>query len=104
MRRYDYVWEGSGMYRMPCMECGTNFSAKRTDACYCSANCRKKANRRKAQVQEAAQLVTEQLKFLRETRNMRPDLESEVRSAFNVIRWQLYEVTGSPKDAVHPEV
>lgn len=103
MRRYDYVWEGAGMYRMPCMECGQNFSARRTDAMYCGPSCRKKANRRKAQVQEAAQLVVVQLNFLRQTRKMRPDLDSEIRAAFNVIRWQLYEVTGSPKDEVERE-
>lgn len=87
MIRNDYVWEGGGLKRMPCMECGQNFSAQRSDAAYCTPNCRKKASRRKARVKEAAEICMAQIKFLKETRNLRPDLEDDVLATFNDIRW-----------------
>lgn len=95
MHRSDYVWEGGGMMRMPCWECGDNFSARRDDAKYCGPNCRKKANRRKTRVQEAAQIAVEQLKFLQETQRLRPDLAGDVRIALNVIKWQLDVTAGT---------
>ena len=103
MRRTDYVWNSSGNYTMPCWECGQKFTAQRKDACYCSPNCRKKANRRKAQVQEAVQLVVEQLKFLQKTRDLRPDLARDVQAGFNAIKWQLGVTAGTSQLVVQLE-
>lgn len=103
MRRTDYQWEGAGMYRMSCWECGQQFSARRTDACYCGASCRKKANRRKAHIQESAQLACENIKFLLETREKRPDLADDVRKALASIRWVLPVTTGTSQLVVQQE-
>lgn len=88
---------------MRCWECGESFEAQRKDACYCGPNCRKKANRRKAQVQDAIQIVVEQLKFLQKTRDLRPDLARDVQAAFNAIRWQLSVTTGASQLVVQLE-
>lgn len=103
MRRYDYVYKG-GFIEMPCRECGKTFGAQRRDASFCSPACRKKANRRKAKVQEAAQLVVDQLKFLQQTRDLRPDLHSDVRMALNTIKWQLNVTAGTSQNELQPEV
>lgn len=86
MRRHDYVWEGGGLLRMPCLECGQNFSARRCDAKFCSGNCRKAWSRRKAQIGRDLAIAYQSIESIRRVQRERPDLEYECYRAIEQLR------------------
>jgi len=94
MRRNDFVWEGGGLIRMPCLECGENFSAKRCDAKFCSPNCRKSYSRRKAKINQAAQDALRCIQAIQRTQRERPDLDWECHQALKTLKESLGVTTG----------
>lgn len=86
MRRTDYVWEGGGLVRMPCLECGENFSARRCDAKFCSANCRKAWSRRKEQIERDASIAYQSIESIRRLQRERPDLGLECYQALKRLK------------------
>jgi hypothetical protein len=100
MRRSDYSWEGGGYMRMPCLECGQNFSTRRCDAKYCSQNCRKQASRRKEKVELACSVALQQIELIQRTRRERSDLEWECYSALRKIAAALGVTAATVTDKV----
>lgn len=84
--RSDYVWEGGGMLRMPCLECKENFSTTRRDAKYCGDTCRKRANRRRKTILSDAENVAATIRRLKQMQIDRDDLQSELYQALKLIR------------------
>lgn len=98
MRRYDYVWEGGGLLRMPCLECGENFSAKRCDAKFCSSNCRKSWSRRKEQIGRDLSIALQSIESIRRVQRERPDLDGECFMALTRLKAQLAVTPASVTD------
>jgi hypothetical protein len=98
MRRFDYVWEGGGLLRMPCLECGENFSAKRRDAKFCSANCRKAWSRRKEQIGRDLAIAYQSIESIRRVQRERPDLEDECYAALARLKTLLAVTPASVTD------
>jgi hypothetical protein len=84
--RSDAIYEGAGYYRLQCLECGCNFSAKRMDAMYHDATCRKRANRRRAAIKRDADRVVAIIRNLESMYRKRDDLVVEIGDALRLIR------------------
>lgn len=89
MIRTDVEWEGGGLYRTQCLECGCNFSTKRRDALYHDATCRKRANRRRKTIISDAQHCVETIRGLERMKRERYDLQDELHEALQMIRREM---------------
>ncbi|HUN10419.1 MAG TPA: hypothetical protein PLQ56_27705 [Aggregatilineales bacterium] len=78
--RHDWVYEGAGFYRLTCRHCKGAFSTRRRDKLYCSANCRKAANRRAEVIdrrkQAAIQSINDIFEIWRNDKRLRPECEA----------------------------
>lgn len=61
-------------YTMTCEQCGATFRAQRSDAKYCSPNCRKAASRRKESIERTGNRIIQDLSSLNRDREKYPDL------------------------------
>jgi len=84
--RSDCIWEGGGYFRIPCLECRQNFSARRRDALYCSDTCRKRANRRRQSILVEAESIVNKIRHLEQLQRERDDLQGELYRALKMIR------------------
>lgn len=76
MIRDEAKWNSRvGAYELPCLQCGTSFFAKRSDAKFCGAICRKASARRKEQIERAAMNAIGQIAYIRSMASKYPDLE-----------------------------
>lgn len=70
--KWDYEQHG---YVLTCLQCGVEFIARRSDAKFHSPVCRKANARRKDQIQRAATVAIDQIKYIRRMVSEYPDLE-----------------------------
>lgn len=89
MIRFDMEWEGSGLYRTTCLECGVVFSTKRRDTLYHDASCRKRANRRRKTIIKDAEAVVFMIRKLDRMKRERLDLQDELHEAIQMIRREM---------------
>lgn len=75
MIRDNVKWNfEKGGYELTCLQCGKVFIAKRSDAKFCSAVCRKASARRKAQLKRAADNALQEIAFIHRQMAKYPDL------------------------------
>lgn len=72
--RDDYSFETFG-FGLTCLQCGDGFVAKRRDAKFCSALCRKASSRRREQIERAANYALREIETIRRLVAEFPDLE-----------------------------
>lgn len=68
-------------YRVKCKECEQDFWASRSDARYCSPNCRKSASRRKEQIERSADNAVSQIISIQRQALKSSDLATVINEA-----------------------
>lgn len=89
MIRWDMEWEGGGLYRTTCLECGQVFSTKRRDALYHDSSCRQRANRRKKSIIRDVVQCVKIIRNLERMKRERMDLRDELHEATQMIRREM---------------
>lgn len=77
-----------------CGQCGHNFQASRSDAKYCSVQCRKAASRRKYHIERARKNAQREILYIKDLAAKYPDLDIFASLQLDEIRKLLNVTTG----------